>query len=711
MVVPAINKKKKTPVKKPVRKRAKKKYPKKRITNPNERLDIGLTEEQQLEAVDQVLYEFELDKGARAAWESDQNDILEDWLLVQDTKDEPWENCSNVSVPITTVTVNQFHARGYDAFFGSKEMVSCRPTPSALKDIMAEVSKEVARAITMQKEAAAKEGKEPPPIDPVEIRNTILAETHKRAEEAKSAVERYMSTELTENMPEYESNQDVMLLSLGLFGTAFKKEVWDKKEERVKSVFVPATKLYIPYMDDREIASHYIHRHTMTLNEVKSKIKAGDYLDVDIVKDSVTSQENKGSIEKTAQDNQPQEGAGTNTNQNYRDVLEYHGYFKIKEDEPEVPVIFLIDYLSRKLLKAEVRTSNGRFDGKEVNHFYKYVLIPVPGSAYGIGFGHLLKSFKSMIETLFNQTIDNLTLNNTPWGIMDMDAELLDEGDVEIIPGKFTQVSCGEKPLSQMIYIPRFQQVNPLVMQIIEWIYNMSREVGSVSEVMTGQTSKVEPATAILAKIEQGTKVFSVIMKRVIRQASAEIQGIYELLKMHRKDFDLLLFMPPGFSKIFKKEFKMHLRVDPSNMNRMARLKRAEMVYSIALNDPHIQGDPVKVWWARQNYLESIEDNPDIIRKVNGEAPPPPPQRNIEDKDQVTELADLIRGENMHVLPKQNHLEHIQIMDDFERSMNFDTLDKFRKNSFKQHKRDHQAMLYMIQKADQQVAASARQGG
>lgn len=687
----------------------------KRKVNPNELLDIGMSEEIITKAEHQVRADFDKDRGDRAQWEQDQADLLDDWSLTQSPKDEPWENCSNVTIPLTTVTVNQFHARSYDAFFGSKELVTARPCADTLKKIMEDTTKEMKEAFDLQQQRAIQNGEQVPPLDVLKFRKLVLEETWKRASEYSSAVGRFMSAELANNMPEFESNVDVMILWLGIGGTAFKKTVWCEKEKRVKSVFVPANKLYIPFQDDREHPSHYIHRYSLTTNEIIRGIKKGRFRDIEefLTDASETTQENKNPIDEAAQNNTPNKQPSLEGKQGLRDILEYHGHFDIKGDNEEVPVILTIEEKSGKLMKAEIRTDNGKPDGEEMHHFTKYPLIPIPGNAYGIGFGQLLKTQKSIIETLFNQTIDNLSLNNCPWGIIDKNSAMLDGGDIEIYPGKWNEVSANDKPLAQMVYIPRFQQVNPMIMQMIEWLYALAREVGSVSEVMTGQTNKVEAATAVLAKIEQGTKVFSVIMKRVIRQASAEIQKIYKLNQIHRKDYELLLWMPANFSKYFKMKFDVFLNVDPANMNRVERLKKSEMIYQTLIQNPLVLNDPVKLWWVTRNWIEALEDNQEKVNRYLGAEPPKPPEPQIQDKDQVTELSDLIRGGEMKVLPQQDHLQHIQIMDNFQRSMHFDTLDKFRKNAFEQHMRDHQSLLYMIQEADKEIgrAAAAKIGG
>ena len=675
------------------------------IDKKRDKLALGLSDEEIKKLADRVIQDFDSDKAARSKWDEEEAGLMDDWQLYKPEKTTPWEGCSNVAIPITTVTVNQFHARGYDAFFSSEELVTAKPTSNTLNEIFKETFKETKKMIAEQAMQAQQQGIPAQVPDLLQVRKMVLEETIKRSYEYTAAVSKFLSGEIRNNMTEFEEETDVMLLWLAISGTAFKKTTWSNKLGRAKSVFVPPSKCYIPYQDDREHPSHYIHLTRPNTNDIKIKIELGEYRDITKKLETPGSEsENVDDFEQASQRDVPEKVVDLSELQLPRDVLEYYGYYDVDGDGIEEPIIAIVDYVSQQLLALHYRTKDFKPKGEEVMHWTKYVLIPIPGNAYGMGFGKLSKNFKAIIETLYNQTIDNITLTNCPWGFVDIDSSLSDSDKIETYPGKLNAVSSNDKPLASMVYIPRFQNINPLIMRMIDWLYNLAREVGSVSDVMTGQTNKVEAATAILAKIEQGTKVFSIIMKRIIRRASSELQKIYVLNQMHRKDYEILFWMPASFSKYFKMKFNIALNVDPSNMSKLEKLKKAEIAYNTGMQNPLIINDPTKIWHLSKLYYEAIGLSVDQMNKILGEIPPPPPEQTIEDIDQVTELFNLLKGEAMYVLPQQNHLEHIQQLDDFQKSMHWNTLDKFRKDMFEKHRREHQAYLYMNQKADKELA-------
>jgi hypothetical protein len=60
-------------------------------------------------------------------------------------------------------------------------------------------------------------------------------------------------------------------------------------------------------------------------------------------------------------------------------------------------------------------------------------------------------------------------------------------------------------------------------------LVDAARDVASIQDVMTGGGGKNMPATSVLAMIEQGTKVYTAIFKRLFRSMKEEFGLIYDL--------------------------------------------------------------------------------------------------------------------------------------------------------------------------------------
>ena len=670
---------------------------------------LGMDETEQLNAAMRVYIDWNKNKAARQDWMDEQDESLKLWKMMRDYKDYPWENCANVAVPVAATAINQFHSRGYDSFFSSRDIITAKVTPASISAINTKLT----NAAMAQAQAMIDAG-QIPEISPDDLKRNIMRETVALAEIYSRNVGGYLNAKILDDMEEFEGEMDTLLLEVPLKGTGFKKTFWDEDLKRPRSIFIPADKMFMPFTDDRPIASHYIHHYLLTMNEVHQKIKDGVWIDISAnMSNDIPNPVFREQVTEDAQEKEPSiqwiEG-----DQNMRNILEYHGYYDIDGDRIEEPVILTIDYKTFRLLRAEIRTEDKNPKGKEVHHFTKYVFIPIPGSAYGLGMAQLLKPLITIMETMLNQLIDNQTLNNNPWGLIAKNSNLASRGKTGIKPGDLVEIASNEQPLANQIFFPHFQQPSSMTLQIIQLLLDMSKDVSTVSDVLTGQSDKVEAATAILAKIEQSSKVFSVIMKRMFRQANKEITKIYTLYKMHQPDieFEQLFYMPPEFMDVFRNlEFKVSLRVDPASMNRLQILKKAEILYTTATTNPIIMNDPVKLWNATKIYFQAIGMANEDIRLVLGDTPPapqPPP-----DLPQTDEISNLMAGKTMNVLPAQDHMGHMAIIDGFKTDpaqgqSHFATFDRFKKDQLQQHYSEHQAYLYAKQAAAQTLG---RQGG
>jgi len=687
---------------------------------------LGITDEAKTAIAQRVLSDYTSDKGARTDWDDKVSSFMEDWRLYKPAKTEPWAGCANTVMPLTSIAASQFHSRAYDAMFSSKEFISAKPKVKTLGKLFAQVKDELVSKIEAEAGQFLEGDPNAPQIPPEKILNRMAAsETLRRAAAYSEAIGRQMSHMLLEEDSEFEEECDSMLLVLPLVGTAFKKTYYcqDPDNTGVKSVLVPAQKLYIPFSDDRKIAAHYIHTYSITDNELAIGISEGKYEDIRILpaakgdmagnqipQSGGMSELEKNSTHETVNLDVPTETKDLQGNQNLRTIYEEHGYYDLDGDGIEEPIIAFVDEATSSLVRLEIRTWGGKkIKAKERHHFTKYEFIPNPGCAYGIGLALLMQPFKEQIEGIMNRTLDNLTINNLPYGMAKKNGPFSSRGVMKLTPGKIEEIACDpDKSLADQLYFPQFQQVNPLIVNIAQWLYELSKTLSTVSDVMSGQSVKVEPAAAVMAKIEQSGKIFSVIMKRVLRDARKEAQKIYEFYKMYEADtkekLKLLFFMPAGFSEAFFMDFTVSVSVDPAALNRAEIMKRAEIVYQTSLTNPLVMNDPAKLWNATLEYYRSIRVSEDVIFKIIGDAPPEP--KGPENLDQVTENANLIRDVAIQVLPQQDHIDHLLKAAAFKKTNHYATLNRSQKQQLEQHMREHQAFLY-----EKNMAATAQQQG
>ena len=222
------------------------------------------------------------------------------------------------------------------------------------------------------------------------------------------------------------------------------------------------------------------------------------------------------------------------------EVLEQHRYLDLDGDGYEEPYIVLVDLDLRTVLRVVARfdaedverTEDGKILRiKPIQHFTDFHFIRSPrGKFYSIGFGQLLFSLNNSVNTILNQLIDAGTLANTQAGLMDKRLKI-PGGDFNMVPGQLQKVNLSAiDDIRKHIYMMDFKEPSTVLFQLLGTLVEATKEVSSVSDVLTGQEQAQNvPATTILALIEQGTKVFGAIQKRLFKGMQKEFSKIFRL--------------------------------------------------------------------------------------------------------------------------------------------------------------------------------------
>ena len=115
------------------------------------------------------------------------------------------------------------------------------------------------------------------------VKTKILGKETQEKEDAAERVQEDMNYQLTEVMREYRPEQEKLLWSLPLAGSAFKKIYYDPSKGRQVAMFVPAEDIVVPYgassIEDADRVTHVMRK---TENEVLKLQEAGFYCDVDL---------------------------------------------------------------------------------------------------------------------------------------------------------------------------------------------------------------------------------------------------------------------------------------------------------------------------------------------------------------------------------------------------------------------------------------------
>ncbi len=447
---------------------------------------------------------YQRDKTSRWRWETRMQAAMNLALQLQEAKNFPWPDCSNIKFPLVTIAALQFHSRAYPMLIQGTDVVRYKVWDS----------------------------------DP-------------QGEEAQRALRigKYMSWQLLEEDEDWEEQHDRMLLQLPIIGCAFKKTYYNAGEAHNDSELVSAFDLVLDYgAKSVETAARKTHTFSMYRNEIYEKCMSGVF--VDVLKEPW--------FQAPAQIHTDEETAKVNLRTGQEipvadestpfSILEQHCWIDLDGDGYAEPYIVTLEESSQQVLRIVSRIE--RFDvdvdrtpgGKvlrirAMEYFTKYSFIPSPdGGVYDMGFGILLGPLNESANSLINQLVDAGTLNNLGGGFLGRGAKIRG-GVYRVAPFQWTRVdSTGDDLRKNIMPLPTKEPSNVLF-QLLGLLINYTERVSGSTDVMMGQNpGQNTPAYNMQVMAEQGMKVYSNIFKRIWRCSKGEFRKLYELNGIYMPD-------------------------------------------------------------------------------------------------------------------------------------------------------------------------------
>jgi chaperonin GroES len=107
-------------------------------------------------------------------------------------------------------------------------------------------------------------------------------------------------------------------------------------------------------------------------------------------------------------------------------------------------------------------------------------------------------------------------------------------GETQFRPGEWRVVNATGQDLKAAIMPIPMKEPSNTLMELLKFLLQAGKELASVAEIFTGKMpGQNTPATTTMATIEQGSKIFTAVHKRVFRALTREFRKLYILNKMY----------------------------------------------------------------------------------------------------------------------------------------------------------------------------------
>lgn len=569
----------------------------------------SLTETELKDLANEVIEWVETDVESRSDWQQRMDQAMELLGLENIPGEElPFDGASAVSYPMIAEAVVQFQARAIEEIFPSEG-------PVKVKIVGA-----VDMAVTEQAER----------------------------------VKNHMNYQILDQDRSYFWNVDSMLFYLPLGGSAFKKTYYDNVADMVVSPFIKSEDFIVPYIaTSLPTAPRYTHRMHKNTTEMRKLFSSGFYREIVLPKITAYASDDTGHSSREYEDTADSRSESVHEKDAMYQLLECHCDLELTVDEQRadhpLPYIVTVERETRSVLSIRRNWKEDDALMQKRVWFTHYKYLPGLGF-YGFGLLHLIGSLAEATTGSIRALLDSAAFANMQGGYVSNDAKF-QPGDEHIEPGTYKEVNMSAEELQRAFYTPPFKDPSPAMAQLLEQLIQAGKSFSSATEVLTGEAKNTGPVGTTIALIEQGSKPFSAIHRRLHMAAAEEFKLRAEL------NYE---FLPDQYpyrvedqeSVILRQDYDGRIDVipisDPNIFSTTQRIAQGQALIELADGHPSLYNQMA----VHERFLKAmrIPDYEELLQKRE-------PLR----LDPVNENMQLMQGGAATAFIEQDHDAHIAV--------------------------------------------------
>ena len=483
------------------------------------------------------------------------------------------------------------------------------------------------------------------------IKTVIVGDPNEELEEQARRVREYMNYQITQEMPEYFPDLDQMLFHLPLVGQTFKKVWWDTNMDRQCSQFVKAEDFVVaPESKDLYTSPRYTHIIRIPKNDYNRYVQSGYYLQTDDKGGDIDpSGDVIGEIEGVDQ-------YGDDSQDQVMTLLEMHVYDNFEEDTDDdddnavgMPYVVTVDYDNDKVVS--IRRNWREDDERKIRRdwFVSYKFLPGLGF-YGFGLYHLIGGLGKAATGSLRALLDSAAFSNMQGGFKLRGR--VSGGEVQVNPGEFVDLDATVDDVNKAIMPLPFKEPSQSLFNLLGFIVQAGQRFASTADLNVGDVNPNAPVGSTVALIEQGSKAFSAIHKRLHYAQGQEFKLLADLNAENLPE-QFTFSLIGSSSEIFAADFNDRIDIlpvsDPNIFSSSQRIAQAQAILQMAQSAPEMHD----MYAAYKRMYEAIRiPNIDEILKKPEDAPR---------MDPIDENMAIMYGKPIRAFIEQEHESHIAV--------------------------------------------------
>ena len=483
------------------------------------------------------------------------------------------------------------------------------------------------------------------------VKTVVIGEPNEELEEQSRRVREYMNYQITQEMPEYFPDLDQMLFHLPLVGQTFKKVWWDSTMDRQCSQFVKAEDFVVaPESKDLYTSPRYTHVIRIPKNDYNRYVQSGYYLPSDDTGGDIDpSGDTIGDIEGVDQ-------YGDDSKDEVMTLLEMHVYHNFEDDNKDdddnavgIPYVVTVDYDNENIVSIRRNWRENDDMKKRRDWFVSYKFLPGLGF-YGFGLYHLIGGLGKAATGSLRALLDSAAFSNMQGGFKLRGR--VSGGEVQVNPGEFVDLDATVDDVNKAIMPLPFKEPSSSLFSLLGFIVDAGQRFASTADLNVGDVNPNAPVGSTVALIEQGSKAFSAIHKRLHYAQGQEFKLLADLNAENLPE-QFTFSLIGSSSEIMAADFNDRIDIlpvsDPNIFSSAQRIAQAQAILQMAQSAPEMHD----MYVAYKRMYEAIRiPNIDEILKKPEDAPR---------LDPIDENMSIMYGKPIRAFIEQDHDSHIAV--------------------------------------------------
>ncbi len=473
--------------------------------------------------------------------------------------------------------------------------------------------------------------------------------TQRKVEKAKRKAA-LLNWQMTTQCPEVRAELEQLMTQVPLGGAQYMKLGWDEKRNRPSFLFVAIDEMYLPYAATNfYTAQRKTHVQYLTQLDYEQRVRSGMYRDVDL---TPAGMEPEQSVAAQANDRIEGRDQTSYNEDGLRIVYEVYATIAINDlDDEPLPYIITVDKPSGKVLSVYRNWDEEDETREELQWFVEFPFIPWRG-AYPIGLPHMIGGLSGAATGALRALLDAAHISNSQT-MLKLKGGTAGGQSLTIQPGQIEEIEGGLNvdDVRKLAMPLPYSQPSPVLFQLLGFLVDAGKGVvrTSLEDIADGNPNA--PVGTTLAKLEQGSVVYSAIHER-LHDAMGRMLRILDRLNGMYLD-DEKLEQQAGEELAKRDDFDGVLDVVPvSDPNIFSETQRYAQIQAVAQRAAALP-QLYNMRKVEERILETLKI-PEAKELLN--PPLEPTEQNA-----VNENVAATLGRPVTAFPEQDHVAHLEV--------------------------------------------------